>query len=94
MNECFLQGDKLTAFDDMTDDDNDEDTCLMCGSSLDTSTNTCHNALQATQYSSYISAGGDGVKVNEGNIEKCETKNDECCGEGDGSCKTQSGALL
>jgi len=84
-------GDKLTAFDDMTDDDNDEDTCLMCGSSLDTSTNTCHNALQATQYSSYISAGGDGVKVNDGNIEKCETKNDECCGEGDGSCKTNSG---
>merc|ERR1711915_1019841 len=88
-------GDKLTAVDDLTDDENDEDTCLMCGSSLDTSTDTRHNALQATQYSSFISAGGEGAKINgKGNVENCKAEADECCGEGDGSCKTNLGPKI
>ena len=85
-------GDKLTTVVE-TEDQMAEDiaTCCLCGASLDTDADTRHNALQATQYSSFISAGGgnkdpDDNKINQNGVNKDGT---ECCGEGDGSCQTK-----
>ena len=46
-------GDKLTIASgaDTDHDTDDTDLCCMCGSSLDTDADSCHNALQATQVS-------------------------------------------
>lgn len=73
--------------EDLTEDD--LATCCLCGACLDTDADTCHNALQVTQYSSFISAGGgnkDDVTNNQNGVKNDATV---CCGEGDGSCQTK-----
>jgi len=83
------------------------DLCCLCSGPLDTGTGG-HNALQATMFSSLVSAkgkGGLGDTVNrevfeevyleqEVNGDGCGDKTDECCGEGDGSCKTNKAPSL
>ena len=90
-------GDKLTVSSGVETDgeEEDEDTgCALCGARLDTETEARHNALQATQYSSFISGGG--AQVTSDTSEGCgpcgdKKQEEECCGEGDGSCKSSQG---
>ena len=82
-------GDKLSYV--VTNGDHDTpiaDQCCFCSTTLDTDTDRCHNALQATQYSSFVSAGGH-LKQNNPSATSCDSGT-ECCGEGDGSCKTRA----
>ena len=77
-------GDKLTVAEAASGEDN----CCLCEASLDTET-VQHNALQATLYSSLISAGGSQTQS------PGDTAGDQsgCCGEGDGSCQSRSCSL-
>ena len=75
-------GDKLTVMEG----ESGEDCCCLCGASLDTET-VQHNALQATLYSSLISAGGQTEAPAD------SQEDDGCCGEGDGSCQSRSCSL-
>ena len=86
-------GDKLTVSSGVETDgeeEEEEDTgCALCGARLDTETEARHNALQATQYSSFISGGGAQVTGDSVGCAPCgDKKEEECCGEGDGSCKS------
>ena len=71
-----------------------EAVCCLCQSRLDTDAMSRHNALQATQYSSYISAGGQlqpgAGHHNGGSAGGGGGEDTGCCGEGDGSCQTRS----
>ena len=69
--------------------DPESDLCCLCSTRLDTDTASGHNALQATQYSSFVSAGGH-LQQDKPQVTSCDSSNNECCGEGDGSCKTRS----
>ena len=93
----FKTGDKLSL---PGDEDSDGRLCCLCSGPLDTTTDQ-HNALQATMFSSLVSAKGkmglgdtissdvfEEVYLGEVNGVSCEDKPDECCGEGDGSCKS------
>ena len=88
-------GDKLAVSSGVETDgeEEEEDTgCALCGARLDTETEARHNALQATQYSSFISVGGAQAVAGD-TSEGCapcgdKKKEGECCGEGDGSCKS------
>ena len=98
----FKTGDKLSMSSGETGE-----LCCLCSGPLDTGTGG-HNALQATMFSSLVSAkgkGGLGDTVNREVFEEvyleqevngggCGDKDDECCGEGDGSCKTNKGPTL
>ena len=91
-------GDKLTVSSGVeTETEEEEDGgCALCGARLDTETDARHNALQATQYSSFISGGG-AQAVNGDTSEGCAPcgdKEEECCGEGDGSCKSSQGQTV
>jgi len=81
--------------------------CILCSGPLDTQTQG-HNALQATMFSSLVSAkgkGGLGDTVGRevfeevyleggGGGDGCGDNNDECCGEGDGSCKSNKAPVI
>ena len=88
-------GDKLTVSSGVETEAKEEEDggCALCGARLDTET----DALQATQYSSFISGGGVQA-VNDDTGESCgpcgDKKEDECCGEGDGSCKSSQGQTV
>jgi len=79
--------------------------CCLCSGPLDTQTQG-HNALQATMFSSLVSAKGKGglgdtvgrevfeeVYLEEGGG-GCGDNSDECCGEGDGSCKSNKAPVM
>jgi len=100
----FKTGDKLS----MPSSGGDESRiCCLCYGPMDTATDQ-HNALQATMFSSLVSSkgrGGLGDAINAEVFEEvyleeavngvgCEQKPDECCGEGDGSCKSSKVPLL
>ena len=95
-------GDKLTVSSGLETEGEEEDemdgACLLCGAHLDTETDARHNALQATQYSSYISGGGaravNGAPAQSEGCGPCDKEREEaeqCCGEGDGACQSSRG---
>ena len=93
-------GDKLTVSSGVeteAEEEEEDGGCALCGARLDTETDARHNALQATQYSSFISGGGVQA-VNDDTGESCgpcgDKKKDECCGKGDGSCKSSQGQTV
>lgn len=96
----FKTGDKLVAPQD------EGEGCVLCGGNLDTDTST-HCALQATNFSRVVSERGregmgEGVAsvleervVEEGGGGCAErVEGGECCGEGDGSCKSGQGRVV
>lgn len=91
-------GEKLTVSSEVeTESEEEHGGCALCGSLLDTETGARHNALQATQYSSFISGGGSKA-VNGDTSEGCapcgDKKENGCCGEGDGTCKSSQGRTV
>ena len=66
--------------------------CSLCFATMDTDTGAGHCALQATQYSSYLSAGGGARSEAEPSNCSDKAKSGGCCGEGDGSCGAGAGA--
>ena len=99
----FKTGDKLSM---PGDGDVDGRLCCLCSGPLDTTTDQ-HNALQATMFSSLVSAKGkrglgdtiykgvfDEANLGEVNGVGCQDKADECCGQGDGSCKSSKVPVL
>lgn len=91
-------GEKLTVSSEVeTESEEEHGGCALCGSLLDTETGARHNALQATQYSSFISGGGSKA-VNGDTSEGCapcgDKKENGCCGEGHGTCKSSQGRTV
>jgi len=98
----FKTGDKLS----MASIDGQE-LCCLCSGPVDTAVME-HNALQATMFSSLVSAKGkqhldksfeNGFEEVCINLEGGSSSNDcseksECCGEGDGSCKSSKPLVL
>ena len=90
-------GDKLTVSSGVEIEIEEDSGCVLCDARLDTETDARHNALQATQYSSFMSGGGANA-VNGDTSEGCapcsDKKGDSCCGEGGGSCKSSQGQTV
>ena len=90
-------GDKLTVSSGVEIEREEEESgCALCDARLDTETDARHNALQATQYSSFMSGGGANTvnDTSEGCAPCGDKKGDSCCGEGDGSCKSSQGQTV
>jgi len=96
----FKTGDKLSM------SEVSEEQCCLCKGPMDISTLE-HNALQATLFSSVVSEKGklglgEKVTIKEclendfdhvSQVENCN-QNDNCCGEGDGSCQSNKAPVL